>query len=243
MTIKLLDESFFLGNRRQFGLSDDFLSYTDTGLWTKTDADSGASVAIDADGVGGILVFTTAATDNNEAYIETTNELFLFAADTPIIVEARLQYAEANTDDANVMLGLMDAPGANSIVDDGAGPKSSYSGMVMFTEDGQTLWTFETSLAGTQTTTQTDVTAGGAGHAAIRMIAQPVSSTEIECTPWIDTAGGSNFKHMRDSKGNLIKHSITLGSPTQMAGVVGVKAGGANSEVVNLDYFDAQELR
>ena len=110
--------------RKQFGFFEDFETFVTGDLFTDTSADSGATIAV-GDAAGGVNVLTTGATDNNEAYLLTTKELFKFAANKPLLFEARIQYAEANTDDANVCLGFMDAVGANSILDDGAGPKAS----------------------------------------------------------------------------------------------------------------------
>lgn len=242
MSVKLLDDPAALVRRRQFDLFDDFLSFTDTQLWTKTDGDAGASVAIDADGVGGIVDLTTGATDNNEAYLATTNELFKFADDKPLTFETRIKFTEANTDDANVMVGLMDAVGANSILNNGGGPKASFSGAVIYKVDGETAWKFQTSIGTTKTTTVSDLTAGGAWQ-TLRIVCIPVTSTKVECVPFVDEVGGSDFKQLRDANGNLIKHTITLGSETEMDAAVGVKAGGGNSEVVNLDYIGCSQLR
>jgi hypothetical protein len=63
----------------QVELFDDFLWYLSPHLWTSLVTDTNSAVAIDADGVGGqITVFTGDGTDNNEAALATTNELFLF---------------------------------------------------------------------------------------------------------------------------------------------------------------------
>ena len=123
----------------QTALVEDFHGYTDGYIWTKTAGDAGASVAQDADGLGGVILLTTGATDNNEAYLASP-ELFKFLANRPIEFEILLQFSEANTDDANDCAGLMDAVGANSIQDNGAGPKASYSGAVFFKADGDTVW-------------------------------------------------------------------------------------------------------
>jgi len=136
--MKLLHYPRSLFERGQMELADDFTHFSDGDAWTKLDADSGATVAIDADGTDGVMLLTTGATDNNEASLASTNELFLFAADRAIVIEAHLQFAEANTDDANVAFGLADAWGANLLGDNGAGPKSSYSGCLIYKADGDT---------------------------------------------------------------------------------------------------------
>lgn len=224
--------------RRQFGFFEDFLEFVTGDLFTDTSADSGATIAV-GDAAGGVNVLTTGATDNNEAYLLTTKELFKFAANKPLLFEARIQFAEANTDDANVCLGFMNAVGADSILDDGAGPKASYSGAVFFKVDGGTRWQAESSLAGSQTTTDLTAanslsksaqTAGGASYQTLRIEVIPISSTEADVNFWIDGV-------------HVMKHSLTYTSATEMMAFVGVKAGGANSEVVNVDYIAAYQDR
>ena len=236
---KLLQLSDPVKLRRQFGLFDDFTEYADTQRFTKTAADAGSSVALDASGVGGVLQLATGATNNNEAYVESTAELFKFAADKPLRLDARVQFAEAATDDANVIVGVMDAPGANTLIDDGGGPKASYSGAVFFKEDGQTVWSAESSLGATQTTTQLTAahsldgaahTAGGSSYQDLSIEFQPNTSTEGEVRFWINDV-------------LVAKHSISFGSATEMTVFAGVKAGGANSETLNIDYMSCMQLR
>lgn len=234
--MKALNSSQAVQNARlQFELVDHFASYTDTQTWTKTDGDAGASVAIDADGTGGLMLLTTGATDNNECYMETTNELFNFLDNRPINLQALVNFTESNTDDANILFGLMDAPGANSIVDDGAGPKASYSGAVIYKVDGGTVWKFETSIAGDQVTSTSTTTAGGQDE-LLEIDVLPVSSTTVECVPKV------NGQQLLDAtSGDPIRHTVTIASATQMALVVGAKAGSASSEVLTLKAVAATQ--
>jgi hypothetical protein len=240
--VKLLDAPAELLRRRQFTLFDDFFGFDVVERWVVT-ADAGGAQDLDADGVGGILSIATGGVDNDEAYAESLGEPFLLAADKPIELEARVKFVEANTDDANILVGLMDAPGADSLIDNGGGPKASYSGAVFYKVDGGTNWIVETSLGGSQTTTTTDVTAGGSSYQTLRIVAQPVSATRIEVSFFIDPAGGSNFTQCQDAQGRPIKHVVTLGSPTEMALVLGAKAGGANAETLLVDYVACSQLR
>lgn len=227
-----------LDGRRQFGFFEDFHEFVSGDLFTDTSADSGATIAA-SDAAGGVVVLTTGGTDNNEAYLLTTKELFLFAADKPLIGEARIKYAEANTDDANVCVGFMNAVAADALVDDGAGPKASYSGAVFYKVDGGTRWQVQSSLATTRTTTDLTAansydkvakTAGGSAYQTLRIEVITTSSTEAEVSFYID--------------GVLVaKHALTYTSATEMMFFVGVKAGGANSEVVYVDYASAYQLR
>lgn len=246
MTVKLTylnDE--YTSLPEAFGFAEDFTQFVTGDLFTDTSADSGAAVA-NVDAHGGTVTLTTGATDNNECYLLTTKELVLPASGKSCVATFRLSYTEANTDDANVCFGFMNAVGADSILDDGAGPKASYSGAVFFKTDGGTRWYVESSNAGTQTTTQTDITAGGS-YQTFRVEITPISSTSAEVTFWCDSTGGSNLKQVREYGANPrtpdVKHTLTLTSLTEMAVFVGVKAGGANSEVVTVDYIAAAATR
>src|SRR3990167_3880390 len=115
---KIVDMFEELRKARSFGFFDDFLEFVSADMWTDTSADTNSTVAVN-DGVKGICTITTGAVDNDEAYLLTTKELFKFANNKPLVFEALVQYAEANTDDANVAIGLSDAVGADQIVDDG----------------------------------------------------------------------------------------------------------------------------
>ncbi len=232
-----LPEELILG-RRNFGFFEDFHEFVSADLFTDTSADSGAAVA-GIDGAGGQVTLTTGGTDNNECYLLTTRELFLFAADKPLVFESRLKFTEANTDDANVCVGLMNAVGADSILDNGAGPKASYSGAVFYKVDGGTRWQVQSSLATSKTTTdlsatnsltKTAQTPGGGVWQVFRIEVVTISSTEAEVSFYLD--------------GLLVaKHSLTYTSATEMQAFVGVKAGDTNSEVVTVDYIAAYQLR
>lgn len=238
--MKLLDAPDVLAKApRTFGAFDDFLEFVSGDLFTDTSADTGAAVA-NIDGAGGQVTLTTGATDNNECYLLTSKELFKFADDKPLVFETRLKYSEANTDDANVCMGLMDAVGANAILDNGGGPKASYSGAVFFKVDGGTRWNVEVSDSGTQTTVEltaanslnkTAQTAGGTSFATFRIEFAPYTSTKAEIRFFID---------------DTLVYKVseyTFANATEMNAFVGVKAGDSNSEVVTVDYVSAFQLR
>lgn len=216
--------------RNQMEIYDDFLAFNTGDLWTDTSGDSGATIAA-SDAAGGIVVLTTGGTDNNEAYLLSTKELFLIGASKPIYVEAGLQYTEANTDDANVAFGLCNAVGANTIVDDGAGLVASFSGAVIYKVDGGTVWKFITSIGTTNTVSTSTTTAGGSAYQRLAIKIVPNSSTTALAYPIVDG------QQLMDSNGNLIVHTITFSGATESNIFVGAKAGGANSEVVNVDWI------
>lgn len=233
---------WMLAQRNQFTIADDFLRDVDAADWVTTLTDSGTATVGDA--VGGVIALVPSdgtVADNDEAYIESANEVFKFAADKPLLFEARVQFAEANVDDANVLVGVMDAVGANSLQDNGAGPPSSYSGAVFVKVDGGTVWQVETSNAGTQTTTELlatntnnlakrNVTAGGASYQVLRIEYMPYSSTNAYVSFFVD--------------GVLVaQHDYIFTSATEMQIGIGVKNGGANNETLNVDYVVCTQER
>lgn len=234
--ISLPDEALL--GRRAHGFFDDFDHLVTGDRWTDTSADSGASVAV-ADAVGGVASLVTGGTNNNEAYLHSTAELFKFADAKPLVVETRLQYAEANTDDANVMFGLIDNVAADTLQDDGAGPKSNYAGALFFKADGDTLWSVEYSNGATQQTVQltaansldrVDHTAGGADYATLR----------IEFAPY---GGVGDVRFFLNDSLVYAFTSVSYSNATEMEVAVGLKAGGANSETANVDYVFAYQAR
>jgi len=212
--------------------------------WAAVGDATAAPVAGDA--ANGTLVITAAAAtpaDNNEEYIHRPNENLLFASTREIIALFRLQYAEAATNAANIIVGMMDAVGANALQDNGAGPKASYSGMVLYKVDGGTNWIFETSIGSSQTTTTSEKTAGGSGFVTIGLIARGLSSTKVECIPLLDDSGGFNMKQLRDANGNLIKHTLDPSSATEMELMAGLKMGSSTAETLTLDLAACGQSR
>lgn len=217
---------------RVTGIHDDFIADPDTTLWTVTATDSGSAAVGDAArGVLAIVPSDGTVGDNDETYVKSANEVFLFANDKPIVLEARVQFTEANTDDANVCVGLMNAVAANSILDNGGGPAASYSGAVFFKVDGSTVWQCENSVGATQKTTTTTTTAGGASYQVLRIEIRPQAAGFYDVVFFVDDV-------------EVAKHSDqALGSPTEMNLFAGVKNGDTNLETLNVDYLSCYQLR
>lgn len=237
--MKLVEQQAAILQRRQHNLFDDFLWYVSAHLWTSVLTDSGTITVGDAaGGIAAIAASDGSVADNDEGYLKTTNELFKIADDKPLTFETRIQFTEANTDDANVCVGLMDAVAANSILDNGGGPKASYSGAVFFKTDGGTVWNVESSNAGTQSTSATAITAGGAAYQTLRIEIRPVTTSNAEVTFFVDGV------QCKDATSNLpIKHNLSLTSLTEMNAFAGVKNGDTNMETLNVDYIGVSQLR
>lgn len=242
--MKALKMPVAMQERELHGFFDDFNEGIVTGdRWTTLVADvadGGATAIRSIDGAGGILSISTEdATDNDEVSIESTRELFKFAANKPIVFEARVQYSEANTDDANIFVGLADAVGANLLVDNGAGPKTSFSGVAFFKVDGGTNWKVIASLGTTQTIAELTAllsldgiakTSAGSSYQVLRIEVLPYSSTNAKVDYFIDEV-------------HVYSIDLVYTSATEMQIGLGVKNGGANAETMLCDYVAAYQVR
>jgi hypothetical protein len=208
---------------------DHFVNYTADDKWSLVTTTDG-SVTLNDEKNGTVSITTAVVTADNEgAFIKSVAEVFKFEADKPIEFEAKVQFTEANADDANVLVGILDAVDADSMQDDGAGPPASYSGVVFFKVDGGTVWNCETSVGASQETTATTVTAGGPTFQTLRFIWQPISATSATVSFFID--------------GTLIAtqtHTFTGG--TEMEVALGGKDGSAtNEETLKVDYVHVRQ--
>lgn len=222
-------------------LFEDFNHHVTADVWSSVLTDSGTMLVGDA--VGGrvsLVPSDCTVADNDEAYLKTTKEIFLFAANKPLEWGARMQFTEANTDDANVWVGLMDAIAANSLVDNGAGPKTSGSHFGFHKVDGGTQWIAHRSLGATQTSTTLSAansndkvshTAGGASFAEFYGEFIPYSSTAAILNYYINdsTTGGVKRLVYQDPV-------FTYTSATEMNFGFGLKNGNTNLETLVVDW-------
>lgn len=222
----------------------DFLDgYTSGDGLTTVATDSGTAAATDA--TGGVMTITPSdgtVADNDEIYLKGTTESLLFGANRDFEVVARLKFTEANTDDANVVVGCMNAVAANSLLDNGAGPPNTSNHAVFFKVDGAAYWNFETSISTTQTTSRiADVTTAGDGtYRWFRILVESQSASRILVTPFIngvqcrDYTTGAPIQHVVDASSNA----------TEMQRIVGMKNGDTtNVETLYLDYIRERAVR
>lgn len=235
-------------SRDEYFLFDDFLSYNDADLWTKLAADTVATVAHEGSVGKSRLKLAVTTTDNNEAAVATTNELFKFIANKSIVGEGLIEYAEGATNVANVAFGFADAIGANLITDDGAGVTAT-DACLIYKVDGGTTWRFHTELgtlankAGDGSSgapaaeTISDTTAGGTTAQTLRIEIVPRSSTVFEARPYV------NGVQLKTASGIPIVHALALGTATDMDFGAYLKMGSSTSETLYVDYLYAAQVR
>lgn len=240
MNLLRLPEDFI--GRRHFRYEDDFQWYVTAHALTSVLTDSGTAAVGDAHG-GGLVLSPSdgGVSDEDEAYVKSTNELFLFSNNKPLLFEAIINYSEAATNAANVGVGFCSAVAADTLRDAGAGMQTSFSGAVIYKVDGGTVWKCKSSIGSTATDSTSTSTAGGGVNERLRIEVRVVnsyaevsyfrsgvndlisSSTAIPAVPLIDS---TTLKP--------IKHTFAITSATEMNAFIGVKNGTAAQQAVTV---------
>lgn len=241
-----IDETLIQLERRAFTVGSDFTAVDSLAAFSTVEGDASASVALatGASAVGGKALLTTGAVDNAEAYV-FTQEVFTFSAKSTVVAEAFLDFTEGNTDDANIIFGLMSGVAANALLDNGGGPAAAYDGAVIYKVDGGLVWQAEASTdgganqsGGTSTTLTTQT-----GPVTLRIECSPLTATRMDVSFLVDVNGGSNFVPLRDTNLIPLKYEMDISTVAEMSLMVGVKAGGANSETPLVDKITATQIR
>ena len=202
---------------------------TDSGSVVMGDAAAGTVVLTPSDGT---------VVDNDEAYLATPNENFIFAAGKPIYGRCRLKFVETTATIYNVAFGFQNAVGANSIIDDTGLPKCTGSTLAIYKTDGSGVWKVCSACAGTATHTTSTTVAVTATYYEL----------EIICGDWDGTSMQVSFKvdgnYLKDSNGNIIRHTVAIASATEMQMFVGCKLGAnTNNDTTTVDYWFGSQLR
>jgi hypothetical protein len=132
-----------LVNRRQTWLWDDFLFYLDTYAWTK--GGSGNATNVPTGLPNGILQVKTNTSANGEAWVSATNLAWQFAAGKPLIYEARINYQEANVNQAGIFMGFSSAFATGLLQNTTLVPATSFYGAGIYKQAGDTTWRLITS--------------------------------------------------------------------------------------------------
>lgn len=226
-------------NAQTFAIEDDFWQDQSDINAIDTVSDSGSVTIGDAaNGIVALVPSDGTVADNDEAYLESPNEVFLVAAGREMGCEFRVQFTEANTDDANVAVGFASAVAGDLIVDDGAGLRASGNIFAIYKVDGETVWRCVSRNGSTVYTSQSTTTAGGASYQELRINITDQGGTYVHVTFQVNDA------YLVDSTtGQRIVHIVPVASSTEMALFAGVKNGGANLETLNLDYWAGWQTR
>ncbi len=229
-----------LAETGQFEIFDDFHWYVTAHQWTTTATDSGTVSVGDAQkGILAIVPSDGTVADNDESYVKSTAEVFKFVAGCALYGEALIQFSEANTNTANVFFGFADAIAADTLVDNGAGLKTSFSGACIYKVDGGTVWKCVSSNSTTQTISTSLTTAGGSAYQKLSIEARDTDGTNFEITFFCDGQPLLDATSRRP-----IKHFVAIASATEMQVGAGQKNGAITAvETLNIDYIAAYQRR
>ncbi len=221
---------------------DDFETYTDTALWTKTASDGGSSVALATTNLTlgyGVLTLTTGATLNNKCNIATTSKLFKMLSDQQLYLEAKVLWNEANTNNANIAFGVADSMTTTLLQDSNGAPLFNSDGAMIYKQGGQLFWGAASNV--NSGTIKNDVSTyssalGSSKWQRLGISINPISTTRVEISYTVnDLPLFSNSSSTRPGM-NIIKHVWDATTTAQLSAFVFVKAGSGSSEVLQLDY-------
>lgn len=228
----LLSENYHAADR-QLIVVEDFLSGAPDN-WTT----AGTATALDER--GGVLQLATSASNNAEATLVHDSKIAVVAADKPCEMVARIQYAEAATNAANIFVGLTSQAAATAMGDDGAGPPADYSGIGLHKLDGGLNWIAEFSNSTTQKTLELTaeaslsnaaVVAGSSNYQLIGIYVVPKTSTLCDVSFTVDGVTVARFLDQ------------TYTSLLAMHPLVVVKAGSTTAETGKVDLIKFATVR
>lgn len=213
---------------------EDFLDEPALTAWTTTASDSGTAAVSDAP--NGILVLTPGdgtVTDNDEIYVTTANELFLFAQQKPFFGQAVIKFVETVSGVFNMFFGFANAIGANFIIDDGTGLRDSGSIAGICKLKGETTYrAYSRSNTNVVQNTLSTTLAGGSAYQKLEVEVVPYDGQ-----PKLQILYRVNGVRLKDALGNEIKHTIDVASATEMQLGFGAKLGAAtNNDTLSVDW-------
>ena len=249
-------EHFLLNDT--FEIFDDFFYYVTADQFTTTASDSGTCAV--SDGAGGIIKLNPSDNGansqavNDEAYIESTKEVFLFATDKPMFFAAKVRPVANTISTLSLYCGLIDAVAADAIVDTTGVPKTSTDQIGFYKKASDTSWfaiaeANSTEMSGLTNGVDTDHVVGNNAWDILTIETNPISSTETEVifrTADVQTDGSFSLAEVGKTKvGNqIVCQRITHTSAAEMAICFGVKAGTANnSQYLDVDWVYASQKR
>ena len=217
----------------------DFVDDQSDLFFVDTLTDSGTAAV--GDTVNGVMLLTPSdgtVADNDEAYLTSANELFKWGTNREIYGRAKLSWTETTANIPNIGAGFMNAAVANSLLDDGGGPKLTGDAAVVFKVDGGAVWKFATATNGTSTTSTSTKAAVEDTDYVIEIIAKDWDSVSMQVVAKV------NGEYLKDSNGLVIRHTVAIASATEMNLFAGIKLGAiTNNDTLSIDYLYGSQTR
>lgn len=195
---------------------DDFFVYG-TGNWTTVEDATATTGDVITDANGGVVNIGPDGDADDECYVSSVNEIFKFQTNKKMLFETRVKVTEGNTDDANIIIGLSDTVGANSLVDSSAGPMASFIGACFYKIKDSLLWRA--------------ITSNGAVQAADTNVGVMVSGSWVKLSIFYDYNDGTTANVYFYVDGVLgATLTLTIAAVAEMHILFGVKQGGTSTE-------------
>jgi hypothetical protein len=198
-----------------------------------TVTDSG-TVAM-GDAAGGTVVLTPSdgtVADNDEAIIRTPNENFIFHTSNPLYARARLMPTATDISVQNIAFGFVNAAATDPLGDNAGGIKTTGSAFGVQKVDGKSVFALVTANNSVTTTTDSNKSVVSATWYDVELFCVPNGDGTCVCTAKV------NGEYLRDSNYNVIRHTVTVASATEMNGFAANKLGAAiNNDTLTLDYW------
>ncbi len=251
----------FLEKRRTAALEDDFFTYTDAQLWTKTLTGAATAPTLtNPNSSSGVLSLGNVSNQaNSSALVVSTIKPFIFAANRPMYMECELQYTEANTNTSAIFFGMASAFGPTFLADTTTLPIATGSAVGIYKLTGETTWKGMVNVNGVQTLTGTTLESSQPSptttfqRLAIKVDA--IGSTNMEITFFVgqrDTPGADAFfpaglTQMREATSGFnkpLKIRVSNASAVAMAAGFMIKQiTVTNPETLVMDYVSFSNLR
>lgn len=240
---KLLDRDFFW-------FEDDFTeglnTVATTGKW-KLITIVGTATATVGSQIGGVVTLDPGAvTDTHGGVLAQQHEVFEFSFDKPIIMEAEVQFTEANTDDAIVFVGLVN-DAANTTMGDGTTGVAATDAVGFYKVDSATsdptLWKVyvesgnsvkvDVVLNAANSLDKLPHVAGSSAFQVLKAEVRPITATSADVVFFIN--GIAVYK--------AAGIDLSAGSNKQMQFAAVVRNGGGNQQTLKLDRVAVGQKR
>ena len=222
-----------------FHVFDDFFADQSDLFWVDTVTDLGTALVGDA--ANGIMTLTPSdgtVADNDEVYLASANEVFIFAASRPLYGRCRLKFTETAAGVYNAAFGFANAVAADLLVDNGGGLRTTGCVACIYKVDGGQVWRCQTRNSTTTTDTASTTSSTSTGFQTLEVVCQDFDAVNMQVTFRVDGV------QLKDSNLRPIVHFVPIASATEMQVFAGAKLGAiTNNDVLLLDYIYAHQLR
>ena len=187
------------------------------------------SVQAAADKRGGWLNVTSGGTDNNEVYILSRAQAFIFNTTDELMFECEVQSTLVGDAQYGWAIGLSDIGAANTLVDNTMAIVSSFDGAVFHYLPAADV-AFTTSNASSQVQTAAAYSWTDGDLVRLGFFYDPNDGTTAKVIPVVNGVEGT-------------AHDLTISGLAEMNILIGAKAGSGNAQTIGTDWVEVIQRR